>query len=60
MRKFLFSKLLPCKVVEELTISEKLMRVADAIDKLNEAVTDLQDAVLDLDERLVKLEIANQ
>lgn len=58
MRKFLFSKLLPCKVVEELTISEKLMRVADAIDNLNGAVKELQDLVSDLDERIGNIENA--
>lgn len=56
MKQFLFRKLLPCKVVEELTISEKLMRIAEAIDNLNEAVNDLQVSVEDLNERLSAVE----
>lgn len=53
---YLFRKLLPCKVVEDLTISEKMMRVADAIDNLTKAVTELQELVSNLDERVSEIE----
>ena len=53
---YLFRKLLPCKVVNELTVSEKLMCVADAIDNLTKAVTELQELVSDLDKRVSEIE----